>query len=416
MEKLIILRHFIASRYRRFQSREQLESWQSRRLRRHLDWVCRHAPFYQGYLGKPLQDFPIMSKGLMMDNFDQLNTRSLQRDHLFDIALEAEQSRDFSRSQLGDVTVGLSSGTSGRRGLFLASRAERLEWAGVIFAKLLPSLLGRHRIALLLRADSPLYQTVGRGRIQFHYADLTQPQEQWLAALEAFRPTLLVGSAQALQLCAQYGDRLQPELIISGAEVLTPSDRGLLQQRFACPIKEIYQCTEGFLACTQQDGVLRWNEDFVHIEPRWLNPEKTHFSPIITDFRRRTQPIIRYLLDDVIEAGDEPGVFRAIRSIGGRTGDVLQLPGATSTVTVLPDLLYRAAALASPEPLDYRISQIEAARLRIESDRRHGEIEHAIRAALAKLGVIEALSFEHSPRPQWTPSQKQRRVVNLWSS
>lgn len=415
MEKLTLVRHLLATRTRRFASRQQLQDWQQKKLRRHLDWVCRHSPFYADYRNRKLDEFPLMDKATMMANFDQLNTRGLQRDALFELALRAEQSRDFSLSRIDDVTVGLSSGTSGQRGLFLVSRAERLQWAGVILAKLLPALFEPQRVALLLRADSPLYQTVNRGRIQFHYADLTQPAAQWLPELEAFQPTLLVGSAQALQWCARHSRELKPALIISGAEVLTPSDRALLVARFACPVHEIYQCTEGFLACTQRDGVLRWNEDAVHIEAQWLNEERTHFSPIITDFRRRTQPIIRYRLDDVIEAGDTPGVFRAIASIGGRTGDLLQLPGRQGLLTtVLPDLIYRAIALASAQPLDYRISQLDAARLRIESDQQHAVIEQALRALFARLGVIDAVQFESAPAPLWTPANKQRRVINPW--
>ncbi|PTY38812.1 CoF synthetase [Saccharospirillum sp. MSK14-1] len=416
MEKLTILRHLAATRLRQFSSRSHLENWQQKKLRQHLDWVCEHSPLYRDYQGQPLEAFPLMDKATMMANFDQLNTRNLKRDHLFERALKAELSRDFSQSHLGDVTVGLSSGTSGQRGLFLVSRQERLEWAGVILAKLLPSLFARQRVALLLRADSPLYQTVGKGRIQFHYADVTQPAEQWLAKLEAFQPTLLVGSAQALQWCAHHSQTLSPSLVISGAEVLTPSDRQLLAHRFACPIHEIYQCTEGFLACTHRDGVLRWNEDAVHIEPHWLNQQRTHFSPIITDFRRRTQPIIRYHLDDVIEAGDAPGVFRAIASIGGRSGDVLKLPGIESDITVLPDLIYRAIALASDQPLDYRISQIDAARIRIESDDRHSDIEQALRTLFISLGVIDTLQIDKAPAPLWTATNKQRRVMNLWTS
>ncbi|MBU2705375.1 CoF synthetase [Zooshikella marina] len=439
MEKLNILRHLMMSRYRRFKTRSQLVEWQQHQVARHLDWVTQHSPFYQAFRGKPLAEFPLMSKSLMMEHFNQLNTRQLDRDQLFACALKAEQERDFSRSVLKDITVGLSSGTSGQRGLFLASQAERHCWAGYILGRLLPSLWMPQRIALLLRANSPLYQTVQRGHIRFHYVDLTQPLDQWMAELTAFNPTLLVGSAQALQLCAQEHQTLSPSLVVSGAEVLTSTDRALLAAKFKCPIHEIYQCTEGFLACTQRDGVMRWNEDIVHIEPHWLTPDKTHFSPIITDFRRRTQPIIRYQLDDVIavvnEQGSEhnaaqeekgqlkiarssPVVFQAIGSIAGRTGDLLKLPGANHTpVAVLPDLIYRAVSLMSEGPLDYRITQIKINRIQIESDLQHAAIAMALQQLFKQLHVdVRQVHFEYQPRPQWHPLTKQRRVVNLWSS
>ncbi|MBO0217482.1 CoF synthetase, partial [Vibrio sp. Vb2880] len=80
--------------------------------------------------------------------------------------------------------------------------------------------------------------------------------------LDEFQPTLLVGSAQALQLCAQFSGQfgqpaIQPQRIISGAEVLTESDRHFISQRFDSELHEVYQCTEGFLACTEQHGQMR---------------------------------------------------------------------------------------------------------------------------------------------------------------
>ncbi len=51
-------------------------------------------------------------------------------------AEKAETSRDFTPTVRG-VTVGLSTGTSGARGVFMVSPAERQRWAGTMLAKLL---------------------------------------------------------------------------------------------------------------------------------------------------------------------------------------------------------------------------------------------------------------------------------------
>jgi len=347
----------------------------------------------------------------MMDNFNQINTLSLDREALFEVALDAEKTRDFSKSINGDVTVGLSSGTSGRRGLFLASRAERAQWAGYIIGRLLPSLVAPERIALLLRANSNLYTTVARAHLRFHYVDLSQPVDQWMCELEAFNPSIMVGSAQALLLASQSTKTLWPKLVISGAEVLTPEDKTELVNRFSCEVKEVYQCTEGFLACTHQDGELRWNEDLVFVEHQWLNPQKTHFQPIITDFRRRSQPIIRYLMDDVIVSAEQNGVFQSIKGIAGRCGDMLSIGG----VHVLPDLVYNAVSRAVAHTVNYKISQIEANRIKINTDHSAEAIENALRELLSRLGVAAdfTLQFDHASGPDWELTNKRRRVVNL---
>lgn len=415
---MTLLRQFAFARYHRFASRAQVLSWQGKQLEQHLKWVCEHSPFYQSLRHQPLEAFPIMNKSLMMANLDTINTRGLKTDQLMSVALKAEQSRRFEQSVVNGVTVGLSSGTSGQRGLFLADHHEKQLWAGNILGKLLPNLWQKHRIALALRANSPLYKIVARGPIQFFYADLNQPYDVWIRALDHFQPTLLIGSAQALQFCAMYsgtfGERkMSPARIISGAEVLTPVDRALIEQTFAGELHEVYQCTEGFLACTDTQGQMRWNQDIVHIEKHWLNPEKTHYSPIITDFRRRTQPIIRYQLDDVIAAKQDEAPFEPLGAIAGRCGDCLVLEQGGAQTVVLPDLIYRAVTLAIEERVDYRITQTGASHLKIEvAPQFHGVIREALFGLFQRLGRV-SVTCEYAPPPDWHPMNKQRRVVNL---
>ena len=49
------------------------------------------------------------------------------------MAIRGEQSRDFTEMQ-GEVAVGLSSGTSGHRGIFITTETERSMWAAAILA------------------------------------------------------------------------------------------------------------------------------------------------------------------------------------------------------------------------------------------------------------------------------------------
>lgn len=88
--------------------------------------------------------------------------------------------------------------------------------------------------------------------------------------------------------------------IISVAEVLEDIDREFISTIFQQTVHQIYQCTEGFLATTCKHGTLHINEDLVHIEKEYLDQERGIFVPIITDFMRKTQPIIRYRLNDIL--------------------------------------------------------------------------------------------------------------------
>ena len=74
----------------------------------------------------------------------------IKKEEAFRVALQAETTRDFA-PQLEGITVGLSSGTSGNRGLFLVGPQEQAKWAGTILAKALPgSLWAEQRIAFFL--------------------------------------------------------------------------------------------------------------------------------------------------------------------------------------------------------------------------------------------------------------------------
>jgi putative adenylate-forming enzyme len=230
------------------------------------------------------------------------------------------------------------------------------------------SLLHRHRAALFLRADSPLYRTVGSRRFQFSFFDTLQPLEQCWNRLVDFRPTVLAAPPSVLVWLADQpgAGRLlaPPGIVLSVADVLEERERERIERGFGSKVGEIYQATEGFLAATCPHGRMHWNEDAIFVEKEWLDESRRRFVPVITDFRRLTQPIIRYRLDDVILQGEggrcECGsIFETLGAIEGRCDDLLDLPRADGCgrITVFPDLIRRAAALALPAGVDYLIRQ-----------------------------------------------------------
>ncbi len=86
--------------------------------------------------------------------------------------------------------------------------------------------------------------------------------------------------------------------------------------------------------------------------------------PIITDFSRRTQAFVRYLLDDVLRLDAEQDCpcgrhTRTIAAIEGRQDDVLWLPDLRNDAltALFPDSLRRAMLLRQDCFLDYRLEQ-----------------------------------------------------------
>jgi putative adenylate-forming enzyme len=368
-DTLAILWHYARTRHSpRFRSAASLARWQEERFQLFAERVLARSPFYAPYVGRPLADYPLVDKAVMVANFDRMNTKGLKRAEIMELALASERSRDF-RPMLGDISVGLSSGTSGNRGLFAASAQERRLYIGAALAKCLPgSILGRHRIALLLRANNTLYETAGEsGRIAFRFFDLIKPVAEICGALDDFQPDIVIGPPQSLRLLAdaKAAGRLaiSPRKIVGCAEVLDDDDAARIAAAFGRPVDQIYQATEGFLGATCRHGTIHLNEDFLHFEKRWIDRASSRFMPIVTDFTRSTQPIVRYRLDDILVERKEPcpcgSVHTGIARIEGRFDDILAVPseGGGRLVPVLPDFIRDSLADAHGEIQDYRVIQ-----------------------------------------------------------
>ncbi len=146
MIPLALLWRYFRTRKLHFTDREALENWQAKRLHQFRQNVLSHSPWFQRYLTLPFNQWPMMDKALMMTHFDEMNTAGLKRDELLDCAMRSEQSRDF-KPCVGRFSVGLSSGTSGRRGLFVVSPHEQQMWAAGVLAKVLPDgLFAKERV------------------------------------------------------------------------------------------------------------------------------------------------------------------------------------------------------------------------------------------------------------------------------
>ncbi|MEO0757145.1 MAG: F390 synthetase-related protein [Cyanobacteria bacterium J06648_16] len=420
---------------RRFSSREALVSWQEKRVQQFLRQILPQSAFYRAYYqGLPLSNwrqFPLIDKSVMMANFDRLNTAGIALEEAMAVAKQAECDRNF-RPTLKGYTVGLSSGTSGNRGLFLVSPAEQAAWAGAILAKTLPgSLLDRHNIAFFLRANSNLYRTVQQRRIQLEYFDLSHPLDQHIDRLNAHPPSILVAPPSMLRFLAEAQQQgklsISPSKIISVAEVLDPIDEQVIRDVFRQTLHQIYQCTEGFLATTCAYGTLHLNEDSLVIQKDYIDEHSGRFAPIITDFNRTTQPIIRYRLDDILTKRKTPcpcgSPLTALSQIEGRCDDIFYLPARNGSklVPVFPDSIRRTLILTSDAIQAYAVTQTAAGlEVHIKVPGTQGrqvvpQVKQALQQLFTRLDCqVPELTFV--PYEQRQPStQKRRRIQRTCS-
>jgi putative adenylate-forming enzyme len=212
--------------------------------------------------------------------------------------------------------------------------------------------------------------------LRFEFYDLLIPVEKHLKSLIELQPNILVAQPSCLIEIAKYIEskqlQIKPEKVISVAEVLYPEDKRYLEKIFNQKIHQVYQCTEGLLASTCEEGNLHFHEDYLIIEKKYLDEEQTRFHPIITDLMRSTQPVVRYELNDIIhELKNCPCGLKstAIAQIEGRSDDTLTFVDHNQkAISIYPDFFRRAIILADSGIQNYMLIQIGMSQLNLFVD------------------------------------------------
>ncbi|RWA73293.1 F390 synthetase-related protein [Mesorhizobium sp.] len=400
---------FVLTRWVSRKSRADFERWQAAALRRFLDRDLPRAPFYRQAPAR-LTDLPVNDKALLMARFEDFNIHGITAAEAW-----AALARDGG---VGNLTVGASTGTSGNRGLFVISEAEKYRWLGTILAKAAPDLLWRGmRVAVILPQNTGLYDSARKSRlIKLAFFDLTLGPERWREALEAFDPTVIIAPPKMLRHFSTEGFRLAPKRIFSAAETLDPIDRRAIESFFKLPLDQIYMATEGLLAVTCRHGGLHLAEDSVFFE---FEPAGEGLvTPLVTAFRRQTQIMARYRMNDLLRLSEEPcrcgSPLRCIDEVVGRMDDVFRLASPGGPILITPDVLRNAVLKADRRIDDFRLIQVapDTIELRLPrglADDAATAALQAVRALLEGRNATVTVTLIRAPLPLET-SRKLRRV------
>jgi putative adenylate-forming enzyme len=402
---------------RRLKTPDDVCAWQARRLQAFL---TRSVPHVRAYVGRPvdrLDDLPITDKASLLADFAAFNRPGITVD---DVRGAIGRGEDRVRG----YPIGQSTGTSGNRGYFVISEAERFVWLGTILAKTLPDILWRrHRVALALPGFSTLYRSAERGRrIALRFFDLAEGVDAWADQLAGFAPDTIVAPPKVLRRLAEM-DRLPARNIFSGAEVLDPLDRLVIEAATGARVREIYMATEGLFGVACPHGTLHLAEDAVHFE--WQPSGDSGLAiPLITDFTRSTQIMARYRMNDLLALSDRPcacgSPLQAVARIEGRQDDVFQLLATDGRLRmVTPDILRNAVIDSDRAIDDFRIVQTGPRSIAVTlSDRPGPAADDAVKAALTTLaeGVgIGAIDITVTRGIAIPFDRKLRRVRREWS-
>lgn len=413
-----VVQAYLAARWRRhtLRNRKAVCDYQDSQLRRLTRRATSELPFYHTYAGQRFESLPIIDKDLLLANFSSLNRAGLR--------LEAvREALALGQERLDGRIIGMSTGTSGNRGYYVISDAERFVWLGTILAKTLPDALWRkHRVALALPALSDLYSSATLGsRISLQFFHLAQGPEAWIDDLLRFAPDTIVAPPKVLRWMAERG-QLTASNIFSGAEVLDELDRQIIENATGRTVRQIYMATEGLFGVSCPHGTVHLAEDVVHFEYGAPISGSTLVSPIVTDFTRREQGLIRYRMNDLFELDDRPcpcgSAYQAVRRIEGRCDDAFLLADRSGVLQlVTPDIVRNAVVDADPVIDDFRIIQMGPATIVVHlreglPDAIDGKVKAGLDAALARRGLVAGIAVQRGIALDFT--RKLRRVCREW--
>ncbi|HEX6708685.1 MAG TPA: hypothetical protein VF068_00010 [Rubrobacter sp.] len=301
-----------------------------------------------------------------MEHFDEIVTDPTVR--LDEVEAHLAALRGGDELFDGRYRVASTSGSTGRRGLFLW---DQNEWATVLasynrsfdWASVGAGLTHRTRTAVV-SSTTPWHQSARVGAsvhspwVPTLRIDSGDPLESIVDRLNGFRPRVLVAYASMAHLLAeeQLAGRLRisPGFVFGSSEVFTEQAKRRVEEAWGRNPFEVYAATEpaGIASECEQHRGMHLFEDLVITEivdehNRPVPPGVFGKKVLVTVLFSRTMPLIRYEMSDSVKPALSPHCpcgrpFHLIDGVQGRAEDVLRFPAASGgEVSVQPIVFHR---------------------------------------------------------------------------
>lgn len=374
--------------HQRYFSKKQIEKYQFKQIKKIVKYARKHSPFYREYYdGFPLKTiedfyhFPTINKQIMMEHFSSLNTLGLIKEEVEAYAVKKEIEKDYYGYYQDQFVVGLSSGTSGNKGIYITPKQMTKKLPFVFLArsglrlKELP-----FRILFLLRVFSQGFDDINSPLIKLKYLSTMESPEMIIKTINEMNINILMAPPSLLRQIVFLADLIQVTIkkVVTYAEVLNKEDKRHFEEAFHSSVIEIYQASEGQMASACKDGTLHINEDLVFVELYNQKNELIKSSDeighkmIITNLVNYAEPLIRYEMNDMVVLKDRctcGSHFRAIDQVLGRHDDLLYFFTSTGEERIVyPDLFVRWIIISSNLIKEFQVVQSKKNEINITLD------------------------------------------------
>ena len=351
----------------RFRSVRKRKLIQNKRLRDLVSYVRKHSPYYAEKLAHlpeefTLTDLPIMTKSVIMENFDRIVTDpkiTLERCNKFMLNHENRKKKYLDKYIVAT--------TSGSTGVPLVSVLDPQYMEIFVFNSSMKSIPYLPYMKMSLKgfksanlvSDQGFYLGNGSFHQNIHRLrnpdkfmrvfDILNPVETIVEDLNEFDPVMMHCYPSFLELLTEEKRtgrlRINPIMIVCGGEKLREDVRREAQEVFGVKVYGNYSCTEaGSIGYECVHQRLHINEDWLILEAvdeefNPVPPGVRSSSILITNLGNYSMPFIRYEVSDQIIFHTEPcpcGKKSRTITVEGRSSDNIQLmkdDGSFITVT-----------------------------------------------------------------------------------
>jgi phenylacetate-coenzyme A ligase PaaK-like adenylate-forming protein len=167
---------------------------------------------------------------------------------------------------------------------------------------------------------------------------------------------------------------IEPRLVTTEGEWLSPAARAQIEAIFHCTVRETYGASECLVIASEcGHGWCHVNSDWAVLEPvdrayRPIPAGCVSHTVLLTNLANRVQPIIRYDLGDSVLVRPDPcpcgSPFPAIR-VEGRRDDIISIPAADGGMVPVPPLVLASVAEETPGVSRFQIVQVDPRTLRV---------------------------------------------------
>jgi phenylacetate-coenzyme A ligase PaaK-like adenylate-forming protein len=271
-----------------------------------------------------------------------------------------------------------------------------------------------------------------------------QPIAELAAALQEFQPEGIIGYPSTLEALAQEQRagrlgvlRNRPfGSVVTLSEPLLSSARAVIGEAFEVPVYDFYatgecmyiarSCAEGAALHVASDMAI---VEVVDAQGKPVPPGTFGAKVYLTNLENRVQPFLRYELSDVVAWEEGPcacgSPFPRLRSIAGRTDDLLHVEGADGASETLHPYWLMVPLLGRHEIRDYQVKQVARNVLEVSVVGQPGnggvglrlrEIEEDLRASLVRARAGAGVEFRVASVERIAPDPVTGKTRRIWSA